>query len=98
MERAHPEHGKLGYVCVLHLHLPLATLSDYVHYKTHTDEDEEDYAYNLGCEKVQTQRVCVFKQQESVSYLKGEVILPRSCERKGKKRGLTHLRKDKQLL
>ncbi|KAI9546167.1 hypothetical protein NQZ68_029402 [Dissostichus eleginoides] len=46
--RAHPEHRELGYICILHLLLLVAAFSDDIHYETRTDENEEDYAYNLG--------------------------------------------------
>lgn len=51
LSRAHVDHGELCYSCIIRLRLPLATFSDHVHYETHTDEDEEDDAYNLGREE-----------------------------------------------
>lgn len=46
-QRAHPEHGELRYICILHLRLLLAALSDHIHYESHTDDYEKKYTYNL---------------------------------------------------
>lgn len=53
LQRAHSEHGEVGYFCILHLHLLLAALSDDVHHQTHANENKEDYAYNLDAKTIQ---------------------------------------------
>lgn len=44
---AHSEYCELSDICLLHLLVLMATLSDYIYYETHTDENEEDNPYNL---------------------------------------------------
>lgn len=55
-------HRHLRYAGILGLHLLLAALSNHIHYKSHTDENEKSYAYDLKVRKKQSREELLLAQ------------------------------------